>query len=73
MSAEEENGVAAIVLAKVVLITSSLNVGAYLVSNYDKVTGALLSVASTIYVCIKIYKEVSPWVYANWPFKKKDL
>jgi hypothetical protein len=52
----EENGAWPLLIVGIKVI--GINVGAYFASNYDKLAGAVLSVASTIYVCIKIYKEL---------------
>lgn len=53
MTTEERTGVFLIVGKYMIL-----NAGAYVLVNYDKIIGALFSLASCIYVCIKIWKEI---------------
>jgi hypothetical protein len=59
LSEDTGEGVFLIVIGKIILVLSSINLTAYLVSNYDKVIGAALSFVSFIYVCIKIVKELT--------------
>lgn len=54
MSTEEEKTGLTLIILKYI----SLNLGAYVLVNYDKILGALFSFASFIYVCIKIWKEL---------------
>lgn len=53
MNTEERTGVF-LIIGKYIL----LNVSAYVLVNYDKIIGALFSLASCVYVCIKIWKEL---------------
>jgi hypothetical protein len=52
----EESGVWPLLV--IGLKITGINLGAYALSNYDKILGSMLSAASFIYVCIKIYKEL---------------
>lgn len=35
----------------------TLNIGAYLISDYDKILGALFTALSIVYVCFKLWHE----------------
>lgn len=52
MSDEEKTG-----LTFLVVKWTFLNVGAYFLSNYDKVLGAIFTCLSIIYVCFKLWNE----------------
>jgi hypothetical protein len=56
LKAQVEEGPWPLLLIGIKMI--GINIGAYFLSNYDKLFGAALSIASTIYVCIKIHKEL---------------
>jgi hypothetical protein len=51
----EEQNRSALILIVIKYIT--LNVGAYIISDYDKILGALFTALSIVYVCFKLWNE----------------